>query len=264
MEGHRLAVHRTIVVVDVEGFGDRRRSNRHQVAVRHGLYRALREAFADAGIPWASCDHEDRGDGAFILVPPEVPKELFAGSLPPALVKALQEHNRTHRVQERIRLRMTVHAGEVSYDEYGVTATAVNLAFRLLEAPALKAALTGSAGVLALIASSWFFDEVISHCEAAVPATYRRTEVRVKETAAVAWIALPDHPYPALEVDSEFGDSSRLIQIGTQAAEAPPVPLAVRYSLPPDTAAFIGRDGELDRIIAAVADTAGPGGVVAI
>jgi hypothetical protein len=43
-----------------------------------------------------------------------------------------------------------------------------------------------------------------------------------------------------------------------------PSALAVRYSLPPDTAAFTGRDGELDRITAAVTDAAGAGGVVAI
>jgi tetratricopeptide (TPR) repeat protein len=43
-----------------------------------------------------------------------------------------------------------------------------------------------------------------------------------------------------------------------------PVPRAVRYSLPPDTAAFTGRDTELDRITAGVTDAAGSGGVVTI
>ena len=52
MEDQGLAVHRTIVAVDVEGFGSRHRTNRNQVAVRDGLYRAMREAFQQAGIPW--------------------------------------------------------------------------------------------------------------------------------------------------------------------------------------------------------------------
>ena len=43
-----------------------------------------------------------------------------------------------------------------------------------------------------------------------------------------------------------------------------PGPLAVRYSLPPDTAAFTGRDGELDRITAAVTGAVRAGGLVAI
>ena len=133
MEDQRLAVHRTIVVVDVEGFGDRRRTNRHQLAVREGLYRAMREAFHRAGISWADCGHEDRGDGVFILVPADVPKGLFVELLPFALVAALRAHNDTHPGQERIRLRMALHAGEVHYDEHGVTAASINLAFRLLD-----------------------------------------------------------------------------------------------------------------------------------
>jgi tetratricopeptide (TPR) repeat protein len=36
-----MLVHRTILVVDVQGFGDRRRTNPHQLAVRDGLYQAL-------------------------------------------------------------------------------------------------------------------------------------------------------------------------------------------------------------------------------
>jgi hypothetical protein len=69
-----LAVHRTIVVVDVEGFGDPRRTNWHQVQIREGLYQATREAFRRTGISWDRCEREDRGDGIFILVPAEVPK----------------------------------------------------------------------------------------------------------------------------------------------------------------------------------------------
>jgi tetratricopeptide (TPR) repeat protein len=40
--------------------------------------------------------------------------------------------------------------------------------------------------------------------------------------------------------------------------------LGVMYSLPPDTAAFTGRQAELDRITAAITQAVGPGGVVAI
>lgn len=195
MEDGRLAVHRTIVVVDVEGFGDRRRTNRHQLAVREGLYRAMREAFDRAGIPWADCSHEDRGDGVFILVPAEVPKGLFVELLPSALVAALRVHNDTHLVQERIRLRMVLHAGEVHYDEHGVTAASINLAFRLLNAGELKAALAGSPGLLAVITSSWFFEEVVRH-SAADSAAYHRIRVDVKETKTTGWICLPDYMYP--------------------------------------------------------------------
>ena len=63
----------------------------------------------------------------------------------------------------------------------------------------------------------------------------------------------------------ESRDASMFTQVGTQIIQPPlPAALAVRYSLPPDTAAFTGRDEELRLITAAVTDAAGAGGVVAI
>ncbi len=70
-----------------------------------------------------------------------------------------------------------------------------------------------------------------------------------------------------ISMHGESHDSSTLIQIGTQIIHHHPLPpsgLEIRYSLPPDPAVFTGRDDELRRITATVADTAGPGGVVAI
>src|ERR1700733_10312423 len=119
MVEHR-PVHRTIFVVDVEGFGDPRRTNRHQVAVRKGLYQIVAAAFQQAGISWDTGVCEDRGDGIFALLPPEVPKSLLIESLPSALVANLQAHNAAHPQREQIRLRMALHAGEINYDEHGV------------------------------------------------------------------------------------------------------------------------------------------------
>jgi class 3 adenylate cyclase len=137
MEDQQLAVHRTIVIVDVEGFGDYHRTNADQVAVRAVLYRSLREAFGRAGISWEGCRREDRGDGMFVLVPAEVPKGLLAEKLPLALAADLRVHNDMYAGQHRIRMRMALHAGEVRYDEHGVTGASVNLAFRLLDASPL-------------------------------------------------------------------------------------------------------------------------------
>jgi hypothetical protein len=196
MANQSLAVHRTIVAVDVEGFGNRYRTNRDQVAVRDGLYGAMREAFHHAEIPWNDSDHEDRGDGMFILVGSEVPKSLFVESLPSALVNALRKHNYTHSDPERIRLRIALHAGEVNYDKHGATAFSINLTFRLLECDPVKEALADSPGVLAVIASSWFFDEVIRH-NTTNAANYYPIPVVAKETTTTGWICLPDHVDPA-------------------------------------------------------------------
>jgi tetratricopeptide (TPR) repeat protein len=130
-----------------------------------------------------------------------------------------------------------------------VTAAAVNLAFRLLDAGALKAALASSPGVLAVIASSWFYEEVVRHSGAA-PA-YRPVEVAVKETTTTGWICLPDHTDPAGPVTLERLPAGAAVPGGQPA-------VALRM-LPRDTAAFTGRTRELDRLVAAVSDTVASG-----
>jgi hypothetical protein len=190
----RRAVHRTIVVFDVERFGDHRRTNLNQAAVREGLYRSVARAFGRAKIPWTPDDVEDRGDGIFVRLLPEVPKSLLVELLPSELVAELTAHNSTHPEEERIRLRMALHAGEVLYDGHGVTGEAVNWAFRLVDAESLKTKLAGSPGLLAIIASSWFFDQVIQHAAPEVSGAYRPVLVRAKDDTQRGWICLPDCP----------------------------------------------------------------------
>ncbi|MFI6032536.1 NB-ARC domain-containing protein [Amycolatopsis magusensis] len=196
MTSRRGSRHHLIVVADVEGFGDPQRTGPHQRAVRGGLYEVMESAFTAAGAPWDACYREDRGDAVFAIAPAEVDKEAFVETLLPSLVMGLRMHNDTHPDPERIRLRLALHAGEVSYDQHGVTSSALTLAFRLCDAPPLKTELTASPGVLAVIASNWLFDEVVRHTPAAAPATWRPVPVAVKETTTTGWITLPDHPYP--------------------------------------------------------------------
>jgi hypothetical protein len=216
----------------------------------------MREAFTRAGIPWDDCGREDRGDGMLILMPAEVPKGLLAGSLPSELVIALRAHNGSHPDQERIRLRMALHAGEVNYDNHGVTAASINLAFRLLDCGPLREALAGSSGVLAVIASSWFFEEVVRHSPAATAAAYRPVRVSVKETMTAGWVCLPDQLHQSGRAGLEDPTA------GTRAPAG--LPAVALRSLPRDTAAFTGRTRELDGLVAAVYGTAQSLGVVGI
>lgn len=241
------AMHRTILAVDVEGFGDRRRTNPHQLAVRQALYQALHRAFTRSRVGWDDCYHEDRGDGVLVLIPPSIPKYLLVTCVPEELAAALSEHNRTRAAEASVRLRCAVHAGEVHRDDHGVAGAAVNLTFRLLEAAPLKSTLAQSPGGLALIVSEWFFEDVLRHDPAGEPARYRRVHVSVKETQTTAWIGLPGNPYPPLQ------------QNGPR-------------QLPNAVAGFVGRASELEKltgmldrpgdpvvVISAVTGTAGVG-----
>lgn len=188
----RFVMHCTIMAVDVEGYDDWHRTLPHQLALRNGLYHVLRQAFGAAHIPWAACHREDRGNIVFFLAPPQVPKAPFVETLPSALVDGLRQHNDTHPAEQQIRLRMALHAGEVAFDEHGVTASAINLTFRLLAAPPLKTALADAAGGLALITSEWFYDDVVRHVPDADHAEFRPVSVVVKETSTIGWVAQPE------------------------------------------------------------------------
>jgi tetratricopeptide (TPR) repeat protein len=186
------AMHRSILCVDVENFSDRRRTDLDQTRVRKGLYDALRAASSKSQVRWDQCYCEDRGDGALVLIPPEFPKSDLVTIFPRALAAALDRHNRAHGPLARIKLRAALHAGEVRHDAHGVIGRPIILAFRLLDAEAVKLALRRSSGVLALVASDWFFDEVVRHEPAAAPEAYQAVQITAKETTTRAWVCLPD------------------------------------------------------------------------
>jgi len=86
-------VHRSVLVIDVEKFGDPARTNADQVAVRDGMYQALEGSLTAAGISRSDRAMEDRGDGALVLISPEVPKSWLVTRLPIQLAAALGSHN---------------------------------------------------------------------------------------------------------------------------------------------------------------------------
>lgn len=75
-----LAVHRSIIAVDIEGFSDPARTLPHQLGTRAALYIVVEEALRTAGVRWDQCHIEYRGDAVFILVPPDIPKALAGRS----------------------------------------------------------------------------------------------------------------------------------------------------------------------------------------
>ncbi len=211
----RDAVHRTIVVVDIERSNHPIRTNRDQVAIRKAMYQALTVAVRRD--IWLRCHNEDRGDGVLVLVPPDVPKIQLVTSLLNRLEAALERHNATMERRDaaraaatQIKLRVAVHAGEVTFDEHGVVGTAITHTFRMVEAPPLKAGLASSTGVYALIVSEWFFNEVVFHHPDARPDLYRRVNCEVKETQLSAYMRVPGQsPAVNWRADAAAGDQAR-------------------------------------------------------
>ncbi len=183
--------HASMVLLDVESFGDPGRTAADQLQVRAGMYGALGKAFGAVGIVLGDCDVEDRGDGVMVLVPAAVSKNRLVAGFPDALREAVAEHNAGHSENARFRLRVALHAGEVHRDAQGSTSDSLNFAFRLLDAAVAKKALGSSAAELVVIASEWFYNNVIRHDPAAHAGSYVEVAFQTKETSAPAWIRLP-------------------------------------------------------------------------
>lgn len=187
--------HRSFVVVDVEGYGNRARTSRHRTAVRDGLYQVLVAAFVDCDLRWDDEAVDDVGDSVMVLLPADTPKGVLVDQLPERLVAALREHNHVHSTEARLRLRMAVHSGEVHYDEHGKTSDEMIFTYRILDTAEAKRALHESTATLVLVASDPFYQAVIRHQPATRPDAYREATADVKEVHARVWVRLVDgHP----------------------------------------------------------------------
>jgi hypothetical protein len=159
-------VHRSIVALDLEG--STKRTNPVKGQLRRALYDVLDQALKAAGI---GPDHleqlTDRGDGVLILIRPhdEVPKTVLLGWLIPVLVGLLLEHNAAvAQPTLQLRMRAVVHAGEIHDDGKGFYGEDLDVAFRLLDAPAVKRALREAvASPLVLVISEEIFSGIVRH-----------------------------------------------------------------------------------------------------
>jgi hypothetical protein len=131
---------------------------------------------------------ENTGDGAMILLPPQVAKADLFAHLPDRMLGELRRHNAVHADEARIQLRVALHAGEVQQASHGAVSKAVSFTFRLLDAAEAKAAQKVSGADLALIASDTIYREVVAHDPAAMPSAYQQISVSVKETTTTAWL----------------------------------------------------------------------------
>jgi hypothetical protein len=104
----------------------------------------------------------------------------------------LEPRNAASSPAQRMRLRLAIHAGEVRVAANGVIRTAVIHAFRLLDAPQVRTALSVSKSQVASVVSDWFYQEVIRHDATEYSTGYQPIEVQVKEPVATAWIRIPE------------------------------------------------------------------------
>ncbi|MFD0689568.1 hypothetical protein [Actinomadura fibrosa] len=188
----------SLIAVDIVSFGAPERDEAIQAQLRQLMYVRLRKAFEITCLPWLACYVEDRGDGALIVLPPDVPAYLLLDPLAHHLKAVLRHGNRLYSRALQMRLRVAVNAGFVHRDAYGVVGHAVNHLFRFLDAPAFKEAISLSEAEVGLIVSDRLYGDVAGSGGYVDQAQYRPVQVVCKETKADAhvWLSRTSVPEP--------------------------------------------------------------------
>src|SRR5207247_945095 len=126
----QAAVHRPVIACDIAGFG--RTDPGLHLHLRGALYRLAQDAYAAAGLDWAACHQEDRGDGILLIPPATVPAEPLLDGFAAHLRAGIRRYNHTSSAAAQIRLRLVIDAGWVQLDTHGASGPALIHAHRLL------------------------------------------------------------------------------------------------------------------------------------
>ena len=187
------AAHCAILVVDVVDFS--RRTDPVRLQLRHALYSMLSSALHQSRISDNAYDFEDRGDSVLALFKPSVPKNRLLADFDQNLLRLLHDHNVGR--DDRLRLRVAIHAGEVIRDEHGFFGSDVTLTTRLLDSSAMAAAaqLTDADRTLA-VSDAIYHSVVESGVPGIDPSEYRLVIAEIKGARVPMWTSLAPVPPP--------------------------------------------------------------------
>jgi hypothetical protein len=194
----RSSGYRAIVALDIEGSTSR--PDPVKAELRAILYELFDAALRSAGIyPRHRDRFIDRGDGLLALIRPvdQVPKALLLNRVIPAFTRLLTAYNASlppqNRPQRQVRVRVVCHAGEVHYDPDGCYGEALDIAFRLLDAPAVKRALKAAHDPLVLVVSGEVYGSVVRHGYDGIDcgAFHRLVSRQVAGSRYPGWVQVP-------------------------------------------------------------------------
>ena len=184
----------TLFAVDIAGFTGPDRDDDIRLHLHEELYEVLERGFDTSSIPWASCFHEDRGDGALVVVPPGIACKGVIDPLPERLRGLIRRHNHVARDAAAIQLRAAAHIGLVDHDGNGFVGSDINLLFRMLQARPVKRAIADSGAEFALIVSDYVYRNVVRRYPSLVdPGAFESVRLQLKSTNARAWTYIPGH-----------------------------------------------------------------------
>jgi class 3 adenylate cyclase len=181
-----------VFAADIVGFTRPDRDDDIRSYLHEQLYDYLRRAFDGAGVPWDECFLEDRGDGALVVIPPEIAVKGLIDPLPEKLRALIRRHNHVSVDAAKMQLRAAVTIGPLEHDGYGFVGSDVNLAFRMLASRPLKRMLAESGAEFGLVVSDYVYRDLVCRYPSRVrPGEFQPVKFQSKNTRARAWTYLP-------------------------------------------------------------------------
>ncbi|KJE24580.1 hypothetical protein FF36_00954 [Frankia torreyi] len=191
-------------------FLDARRYSRRgmldQLDWRAALQEIVAAAVAGLRLPAESIRlRQDQGDGFLIAVAGSVAKAYLASDFVRELQIAQRVYNNGREPDSRLRLRMSLHHGDVIIDGTGAPGNAVVIAARLIDAPQVRGILERypDADLVLALSPEYFRDTAAERLRDLDPAKFREIDVSVGDKyTGTAWVTLPGHPAnPPLDED---------------------------------------------------------------
>jgi hypothetical protein len=178
----------TLLALDAKGYS--RLPTLSHLEVRNGIREIVAEGFRRAHIDPVAVARQDTGDGVLAVIPAHVPKAAVVADLVRELGVALAAYNRPRNADGRLRLRLALHHGDVLIDGTGFAGEAPIVVTRLVDAPAVRAALDDDPRLdLALILSERLFqDTVVERFRGLDPADFTSVRVESDKFRATAWL----------------------------------------------------------------------------
>lgn len=178
-----------VLVAEIAGYSDA------EAAVQADRQRALHGVLVTVltGVSDVHCERLRAGDGEMLLF---FPHETRRASLVRDLLRAMESALHEHAVTGELRLRVALHTAEVGSDDEGRRGRALTTAARLVDSPALRAALeAGGRSPVAAVMSAELFSVAFPE-GGPLASTFRPVYVTTKEDVVRAWISVAGFQEP--------------------------------------------------------------------
>jgi hypothetical protein len=184
--------HRTILLLDIEGYSAQDRDDAIRVGLRARLRDLLTRVLVETGIDAARCTAQSTGDGLLVTIDPFVGKPQVLGPVMDSLAASLREQNCAVEPAAQMRVRAVVHAADLLIDRDGPLGDQVNFAFRLLDAEPLRILLSYASGPLLVCVSDAVYRQVIAQRhEGLDPDAFEGVWLESRDVRGLGWVHVP-------------------------------------------------------------------------